>query len=97
MDRLRHIYLLTGIIAMMLGAAACSTQKNTAGSRRYHAITARFNAMYNGQVAYDEGVDAQERGHIDNYNELLPMFVVADAKTAKIGKNSIAAVPLFTI
>ena len=66
MDRLRHIYLLTGIIAMMLGAAACSTHKNTAGSRRYHAITARFNAMYNGQVAYDEGVDAQERGHIDN-------------------------------
>lgn len=88
MDRLRHIYLLTGIIAMMLGAAACSTHKNTAGSRRYHAITARFNAMYNGQVAYDEGVDAQERGHIDNYNELLPMFVVADAKTAKIGKNN---------
>ena len=76
------------LAAMMWLLTACSTQKNTAGTRRYHAITARFNAMYNGQKAFDEGVDAQERGHKDNYTELLPMFVVADKNTASIGKSN---------
>ena len=70
------------------GLTACSTQKNTAIHRRYHAITAHFNAMYNGEVAFEEGVEAQEKGHKDNYNELLPVFVVADAKTAKMGKGN---------
>lgn len=85
----RHsIAILLSIALAVLGVSSCSTQKNTAGTRRYHAITAHFNAMYNGEVAFDEGVDAQEKGHKDNYNELLPVFVVSDSKTAKIGKSN---------
>ena len=85
----RHsITILLAIALAMLGISSCSTQKNTATTRRYHAITAHFNAMYNGEVAFEEGVEAQEKGHKDNYNELLPVFVVADAKTANMGKSN---------
>lgn len=51
-------------------------------------MTARFNTMYNGRKAFDEGVEAQNKGHVDNYTELLPMFIVADKKTAAMGKGS---------
>ena len=51
-------------------------------------MTARFNTLYNGRKAFDEGVEAQNKGHVDNYTELLPMFIVADKKTAAMGKGS---------
>ena len=68
--------------------AACSTQKNNSGSRFYHSTTARFNTLYNGRVAFNQGVEAQEKGHVDNYTELLPMYIVASKKTADIGKGN---------
>ena len=67
---------------------ACSTSKNTGASRFYHATTARFNTLYNGRVAFDEGIDAQIRGHKDDYTSLLPMYYVADKQTASIGKSN---------
>ena len=88
MRKRSSITILLAIVLTMLVVSSCSTKKNTAITRRYHAITAHFNAMYNGEVAFLEGVEAQEKGHKDNYNELLPLFVVADAKTAKIGKGN---------
>ncbi len=83
--RTYYIYialLLTGLLF------SCSTHKNTAGTRFYHRTTAHFNTMYNGRVAFDEGVEAQQKGHVDNYTELLPMYIVADKKTAAMGKSN---------
>ena len=67
---------------------SCSTKKNTGVTRRYHNITARYNTLYNGGVAFDEGVLSQEKGHVDNYTEILPMYMVASTKTAAIGKGN---------
>ncbi len=66
---------------------ACSTKKNTPGSRFYHATTARFNTYFNGAEAYKEGVLEQQRGHKENYTALLPMYVVRDKATAALGKS----------
>ena len=38
-------------------------------------MTSRFNTLYNGQVSYAEGVEAQENGHQDDYTQLLPMSI----------------------
>ena len=57
-------------------------------TRFYHSTTAHFNTLYNGRVAFLEGVEAQEKGHTDNYTELLPMYIVADKKTAAMGKGN---------
>lgn len=67
---------------------SCSTKKNTPITRRYHNITARYNTLYNGRVAFDEGIEAQEKGHVDNYTEILPMYMVASTKTAALGKGN---------
>lgn len=69
----------------LLLPTACSTKKNTAGSRFWHAFTARYNTYFNGHEAYKEGCLAQESGNKDNYTELLPLFVVGNEGTRKIG------------
>ncbi len=67
---------------------ACSTAKNTSGTRFYHRLTARYNVMHNGRMAFEEGVEAQQRGHKDDYTQLLPMYVCADKTTAALGKSN---------
>ena len=74
--------LLTGLFI------SCSTKKNTGLTRFYHSTTAHFNTFYNGELAFEEGVEAQLKGHTDNYTELLPMYIVADKKTAAMGKGN---------
>ncbi len=75
---------LCGLSALLV---SCSTQKNTSGTRFWHSFTAQYNTLYNGQTSYAEGVLAQDKGHQDNYTELLPVFIVADKKTAAMGKS----------
>ncbi len=87
MRRARNIALWLPLL-MAVVMAACSTKKNTSATRFYHSATAHFNTLYNGRIAYEEGVEAQDKGHVDNYTEVLPMFVVANKKTAGLGKGN---------
>ncbi|MBO4906006.1 MAG: tetratricopeptide repeat protein [Bacteroidaceae bacterium] len=89
---LTHKILWRGCIGVCLCGlfgvfTSCSTQKNTASTRFWHSFTAQYNTLYNGQVSYAEGVLAQEKGHQDNYTDLLPIFVVANKQTAAMGKS----------
>ncbi len=76
------------LLALSVLAGACSTKKNTKGTRFFHATTARFNTMYNGTVSYDQGIQAQEKGHQDDYTRLLPMTIQTNPTTAKIGTSN---------
>ncbi len=87
MLRARTLHILFLLLAVGL-LFSCSTKKNTSLTRFYHSTTAHYNTLYNGSVAFLEGLEAQEKGHIDNYNELLPIYIVGDKKTAGIGKGS---------
>ena len=78
---------------MTLGIAvclmvSCSTKHNTSATRFFHAATARFNTLHNGQMAYIEGVEAQEKGHQDDYTSLLPMYISMNKSTAGMGKSN---------
>ena len=54
----------------------------------YHALTARYNTYYNGNVAYNQALKAQKTGHKDNYLEQLPLFIVSDKNTQKTGASN---------
>ena len=89
MKRAHTIYYNSILLLLTAGMLfSCSTSKNTAGTRFYHSATARFNTLYNGRNAFNEGVEAQDKGHVDNYTELLPMYVVGSKKTAGMGKSN---------
>ncbi len=81
---------LNVIVLMVLTIllSACSTKKNTSGTRFFHSMTARFNTMYNGNVAYNDGIQAQEKGHQDDYTHLLPMSIQTNPSTAKLGSSN---------
>lgn len=69
---------------------SCSTKKNTPVTRFYHSMTAHYNILYNGEVAYEKGYDAQVEGHRDDYNSLLPMYISVNKSTAGMGKGNYA-------
>lgn len=79
-------WLLAAISVLAL--AACSTKKNTPMTRFYHSLTAHYNILYNGEVAFEKGQDAQIEGHKDDYNSLLPMYISTNKSTAGMGKSN---------
>lgn len=76
------------VIVSLVLLYACTTKKNTSATRAYHALTAHYNTLYNGQVAFLEGSEAQNKGHKDNFNEILPMYICTNKATAGIGKSN---------
>ena len=52
-----------GVLTLLLALfAGCSTRKNTAGSRFYHALTTRYNVYFNGITSFEEQLDAMQTG-----------------------------------
>lgn len=72
--------------ALVLVMAACSTKKNTAGSRWWHSFNARYNTYYNGSLAFIDGAEEQERGNKDNFTEMIPFTMVGNKATRELGK-----------
>jgi len=52
---------------------SCSRKKNSFISRNYHAVTAEYNALYNGYLALEEGKKSLNEAYNDNYWEILPI------------------------
>lgn len=75
---------------MMLMAAlsACSTKKNTAGTRFWQAFTTRYNVYFNGNEAYKAGCLEKETGNKDDFTERLPFFTVGNEASLTIGKSN---------
>lgn len=53
--------------------AACSRKKSTFLSRNAHAVKAEFNALYNGNLAFEEGKAELANSYRDNFWEILPV------------------------
>ena len=72
---------------MLMLVAGCSTKKNTSKSRFWHSFTARYNTYFNGSQAFIEGTEQKEKGHKDNYTELLPLYTVSSKKSRSLGSG----------
>lgn len=79
---------VVALVAATLLVGCGSTKDNTAQSRFYQAFVTRFNVYHNGKEAYKEGVQAQEKGHKDNYMEVIPLYVVSSPTTRKMGSSN---------
>ena len=52
---------------------SCSRKKNTFLGKNFHAVTAEYNALYNGYNALEDGRSSLNDSYNDNYWELLPI------------------------
>jgi len=80
--------LMLAALAVLLSTAACSTEKNTAKTRRWHAFTTRYNVYYNGNQAYIDGSLEKEKGNKDNFTELIPLYTVGNKGSRELGKTN---------
>jgi tetratricopeptide (TPR) repeat protein len=61
------------IIVAVIGVTSCSRKKNKFVSRNFHAVTAEFNALYNGYLALESGRSTLNESYQDDYWEVLPV------------------------
>ena len=62
--------LSIGFLALLL---ACSTRRNSFVNRNFHAVTTEYNVLYNGQMAFDKGVEDLKGTYKDDFWDILPV------------------------
>lgn len=61
------------ILLFFVFLIACSTKRNTFLARNSHALSTKYNILYNGQIGLDKGINGLTSGNKDNFWELLPI------------------------
>ena len=51
----------------------CSRKKDSFISKNFHAVTAEYNTLFNGQNALEQGKESLNNSYADNYWEILPV------------------------
>ncbi|PKA82899.1 protein involved in gliding motility SprE [Ulvibacter sp. MAR_2010_11] len=70
---MKGIYKITIFLFAVAILAACSRKKNTFLSRNVHAVTAEYNTLYNGGLAFEKGKEQLALTYRDNFWEILPV------------------------
>lgn len=70
---MKGIYKITIFLLAALVLTACSRKKNTFMSRNFHAVTAEYNTLYNGGLAFEKGKRELALNYRDNFWEILPV------------------------
>jgi len=71
------------LAALVVLLGACSTQKNTKATRSFHQTKVKYNILYNGNIAYDEGLKAIRDANTDDYSRVLYLYPVSNHKAAE--------------
>ena len=71
MDSNKPKYILSVLFLSFL--IACSTKKDTFLARNSHALSTKYNILYNGQIALDKGVKGINDNTTENFWKRLPV------------------------
>nr|WP_299071449.1 hypothetical protein [uncultured Allomuricauda sp.] len=66
----------TLLIATILGGLvfnSCSTKKDKFINRNWHALNTKYNTLYNGNIAFEQGREELNASYRDDYWEILPV------------------------
>ncbi len=89
---MKKLYRYIPVVLIVATAifSACSTKKNTAGSRFWHAFNTRYNVYYNGEKHYNEQIKVLENDYQDDYSTQLfihPAEAYSDPKATQPSTN----------
>tara|TARA_R110002126_G_scaffold291693_1_gene455356 strand:- start:9695 stop:11920 length:2226 start_codon:yes stop_codon:yes gene_type:complete len=68
---------ITIIIILFVAIYSCSTKKDTIISRNYHAVTTKYNILFNGKEAFRAGIEAIDNEYKDDWFQQLPIEPIA--------------------
>lgn len=77
---------LTGpllLLVVVFSGVGCSTEKDAFLNRTYHRLTTRDNGWFNAHEKLKEVVSGIEDAHVDNYDEVLPVFIYGTEEQAR--------------
>jgi tetratricopeptide (TPR) repeat protein len=74
--RISYKYLIA--LGLLLFLSGCSVEKNTATTRFYNGLTAKYNIYFNGYESYTEGLQKISSSYNDDFAELLRVFENSD-------------------
>lgn len=72
--------LFAGLIALL--TISCSTQKNTRATRSFHKTKVKYNILYNGNIAYEEGLKAIRDANTDDFSHMIHLYPVSNHQAA---------------
>ena len=87
MKRFNLKYKIFNIIILMMILSSCSTQKNTWATRSFHQTKVKYNILYNGNVAYEEGLKSIRDANSDDYSRILYLYPVSNHQAAEASKT----------
>ncbi|MGB1169335.1 MAG: tetratricopeptide repeat protein [Flavobacteriaceae bacterium] len=64
---------IIGFLCVLLFIVSCSTKKDAFLNRKYNALTTQYNILYNGGIAFEEGLSEINLNYEDDFFELLPI------------------------
>lgn len=71
--------VLTGLIFN-----SCSTKKDAFLNRNFHALNTKYNILYNGNIAFEEGREELNASYRDDYWDILPIERLAVTDEIKL-------------
>jgi len=81
MRRLSFRVLLPALALMTV--VACSTDKDAWLNRTFHKLVTRDNGWFNANEKLKETVAAMQKAYVDDYDQVLPIFVIGSDEQAK--------------
>ena len=78
------------VVTLFLVLFSCSTRKDTFINRNYHALTTKFNVLFNGKEAFNEGIESINNNYKDDWFKQLPIEPIEfeEGKIVLSSKNS---------
>ncbi len=79
------------IIAVILGGLvfnACSTKKDALLNRNWHALNTKYNTLYNGDIAFEQGREELNANYQDDYWEVLPIERLEVTEEVKLNSEN---------
>ena len=61
------------ILGLLVLAQACSTKKDAFVNRNWHALNTKYNVLYNGNIAFEQGREELNASYRDDFWEVLPV------------------------
>lgn len=70
---MKHTKKIVLSLAAFAVLYSCSTRKDTVINRNYHALTTKFNVLFNGKESFKDGIKEINDGYKDDYFKQLPI------------------------
>jgi len=70
--KLQYKIIITAVLAGLI-LSACSTKKDAFLNRNWHALNTKYNTLYNGDIAFEQGREELNANYQDDYWDILPI------------------------